>query len=158
MDRSISSIRSRTRGFARAVAAVVGLTFAVLLTGCAKPPIRPAVSQTVVTIQRHSSRILARRPMEVYIDNVKSSYTVPNGEFISIPVNDGVHTIQVKIGNVESEILNFTAAQRTVSFVVSVERPNPLGRPKVILSRSEVRDDTGQMTDRDIQERFVPNE
>ena len=129
----------------------------MVLGGCATPPVRPAVSQTVIKIQRHSTRTDARHPMEIYINGVKNDITVANGQSASLVVNDGVHHIQVKVGRNESEILNFTAAQRTVSFVASVEG-GPFQRTRVVLSRSEVRDDTGQITDRNIQEQFIPQE
>jgi hypothetical protein len=59
--------------------------------------------------------------MSVYIDDTKSNYSVNNGESVAIPVNDGVHYIFVEVGKNRSETLNFTAAQKTVSFVASVE-------------------------------------
>jgi len=128
----------------------------VVLGGCSTPPpVRPAVSQTVITIQRHFTQTDSRKQMEIFVDGVKNSTTVANGQNASFIVNDGVHTIQVKVGRNESEILNFTAAQRTVSFVASVEG-GAFKRTTVVLSRSEVIDDTGQMTDRNIQEQFVP--
>jgi len=140
------------------ILAMILVLGSMVLGGCAsRPPVRPAVSQTVITIQRHSTRTDARRVMEILIDGVKVNTTVANGENASFVVNDGVHTIQVRVGRNESEILNFTAAQRTVSFVASVEG-GAFQRTRVVLSRSEVRDDTGQMTDRNIQERFIPNE
>jgi|TergutMp193P3_1026864.scaffolds.fasta_scaffold24586_3 hypothetical protein len=130
----------------------------MLFVGCMPPPpVRPALSQTVVTIQRYASNVDAKLPMYVYIDDTKSNYYMTNGESIAIPVNDGVHYIFVEVGKYRSEMLNFTAAQKTVSFVASVERQG-LTKRKVVLSRSRVIDDTGEMTDKNIQKRYVPDE
>jgi len=128
----------------------------ILFLGCMPPPpVRPALSQTVVVIQRHSSKADAGLPMSVYIDDIKSNYSVNNGESVAIPVNDGVHYIFVEVGKNRSEMLNFTAAQKTVSFVASVDGG---WKKKVVLSRSRVIDDTGEMTDKNIQQRYVPDE
>jgi len=130
----------------------------ILSAGCMPPPpVRPAMSQTVITIQRYASNVDAKLPMKVYIDDTKSSYSVENGGAVSIPVNDGVHYIFVQVGKNKSEMLNFTAAQKTVSFVASLEG-GFLQRTKVILSRSRVIDDTGEMTDKDMQKQYVPTE
>jgi hypothetical protein len=92
--------------------------------------------------------------MQIFIDGTVVAYTVPNGGSASFPVNDGVHFIHVKVGKNESEKINFTAAQKTVSFVASVERVNL--KKKVILSRSRVIDDTGETTGKEMQREFVP--
>jgi hypothetical protein len=113
------------------------------------------MSQTVITIQRYASKTLAKMPMHVFIDDTKSNYSVANGESVSIPVNDGVHYIYVMADKHRSETLNFTAAQKTVSFVANVEG-GLFVRTKVILSRSRVIDDTGEMTDKEMQKEFIP--
>jgi hypothetical protein len=142
------------KGILLMAAAAVGLVF----TGCyTPPPVRPAMSQTVITIQRHPEKTDAKKPMEIYIDDTKSKTFVANGESVSVPVNDGVHYIYVKVGKNQSETLNFTAAQSTVSFVASVEG-GLLKKTKVVLSRSAVIDDTGSMTDKNTQGQFVPKQ
>jgi hypothetical protein len=124
--------------------------------GCyTPPPVRPAMSQTVITIQRYPSRTDAKKSMEIYIDDTKNSISVGNGQSVSVPVNDGVHYIFVKVGKNQSETLNFTAAQSTVSFLASVEG-GAFKKTKVVLSRSTVVDDTGSMTDKKTQEQFIP--
>jgi len=124
--------------------------------GCyTPPPVRPAMSQTVISIQRHPSKTDAKKPMEIFIDDNKSQYSVADGQSISVPVNDGVHYIYVKVGKNQSDTLNFTAAQKTVSFVASVEG-GPFKKTKVVLSRSSVDDDTGSMTDKAVQESYIP--
>jgi len=115
------------------------------------------MSQTVITIQRHASKVDANTPMQIFIDGTKSQYTVANGGSVSIPVNDGVHYIYVQVGNLKSESLNFTAAQKTVSFVATVEG-GFMARKKVVLSRSQVIDDTGEMTDKNMQKHYIHEE
>jgi len=113
------------------------------------------MSQTVISIQRYPSKTDAKKPMEIFIDDNKSQYSVADGQSISVPVNDGVHYIYVKVGKNQSDTLNFTAAQKTVSFVASVEG-GLFKKTKVVLSRSSVNDDTGSMTDKTVQESYIP--
>jgi len=132
------------------------LLILLFLVGCyTPPPVRPNVSQTVITIQRYPSRIDAKKQMEVYIDDKKNQYTIGDGLSVSIPVNDGVHFIYVQVGKNKSETLNFTAAQKTVSFIASVEG-GAFKKTKVVLSRGNVIDDTGSLTDKETQEAFTP--
>jgi hypothetical protein len=137
------------------LSAVIAVAMPLLIGGCMPPPppLRPAMSQTVITVQRYSSNIDANVPMEIFIDGNSSNVAVPNGGNASVIVNDGVHYIYVKVGRNQSEMLNFTAAQRTVSFTAHVDG-GFLQKTKVILSRSKVIDDTGKMTDKEIQERY----
>jgi hypothetical protein len=135
---------------------VIAVLTPLLIGGCTQPPpLRPAMSQTVITVQRYSSKVDANVPMEIFVDGNSSNVAVPNGGTASVIVNDGVHYIHVKVGKNQSEMLNFTAAQRTVSFTAHVEG-GFLQKTKVILSRSKVIDDTGKMTDKEIQEQFNP--
>jgi hypothetical protein len=129
------------------------------LGGCyTPPPVRPAMSQTVVTVQRYPAKKAAdaKLTMEIYIDDNFSKFTVANNQSVSVPVNDGVHYIYVKAGKFQSETINFTAAQQTVSFIASIERSGTSNRKKVSLSRSAVIDDTGTMTDKKTQEAYIP--
>jgi hypothetical protein len=133
---------------------IIAVLTPLLIGGCTPPPpLRPAMSQTVITVQRYSSKIDANVPMEIFVDGNSSNVAVPNGGTASVIVNDGVHYIHVKVGRNQSEMLNFTAAQRTLSFTAHVEG-GFLQKTKVILSRSKVIDDTGKMTDKEIQEQF----
>jgi hypothetical protein len=136
---------------------VIAATMFLFAGGCMPPPpLRPAMSQTVVTVQRYSTNTSANLPMEIFIDGNSSQVSVANGQAASVIVNDGVHYIYVKVGKVQSEMLNFTAAQKTVSFTASVE--GGFLKKTVVLSRSKVVDDTGKMTEKEMQERFVPDE
>jgi hypothetical protein len=138
---------------------LTGFFVIMVFFGCYTPPkARPPLSQTVITVQRYPAKKAAdaRSDMEIYIDNNFSQYTVDDNQSVSIPVNDGVHYIYVKVGKNQSETLNFTAAQKTVPFMASVESSGALFWKKttVTLSRSSVVDDTGSMTDKPLQERY----
>ena len=142
---------------------LIGSFVIMVLFGCYTPPkARPALSQTVITVQRYTAKKAAdaRADMEIYIDNNFSQYTVDDNQSVSIPVNAGVHHIYVKVGKNQSETLNFTAAQKTVPFMASVESTGALFWKKttVTLSRSSVADDTGSMTDKPLQERYSQEE
>jgi hypothetical protein len=140
----------------------LGLIIALMVFGgCASAPLRPAVNQTVVSVSRHSATgEFATGQMEVYIDS-RVAQTLEKkpkdiklraGQSISIPVNNGVHTIYVQIGNTQSEAFNFTASGPTLAFVATVEGIGPLR--KITLARSIIDDDTGSLTDREIQASF----
>jgi hypothetical protein len=83
---------------------------------------------------------------------------VADNQYAVVPVNDGVHNILVKVGNLESERLNFTANQRAVPFLAAVDSKGAWVWRKysVKLERSTIADDTGTMTDRDSVEVFTP--
>jgi hypothetical protein len=87
------------------------------------------------------AQTMARKPKEVKLRS---------GESTSIPVNNGVHTIYVKFGTQTSESINFTADGRTLAFVATMEGI----LRKLTLSRSIIEDDTGSMTNREIQSAF----
>jgi hypothetical protein len=134
---------------------VIGL---LVLIGCSSTPIAPAVSQTVISVHRHSSS--GSGQMDIYIDG-RQAQTIASkpkdiklrsGQSTSFPVNNGVHTIYVQIGSSQSETINFTADGTTLAFVATSEGIGPLR--KVTLSRSVVDDDTGSLTGRRIQESF----
>jgi len=145
---------------------VGGMVGFLLLSSCRSVPIQPSVNQTVISVLRHSSATgLFKGNMEIYIDGRVAqtigrrpkTYRLRAGESISIPVNNGVHTIYVKIGsditgNNTSDAINFTADSTTVAFVATYEGVPPLRR--LTLSRSIVEDDTGSMTGRRVQEAF----
>jgi hypothetical protein len=134
---------------------VLGL---LVFAGCRSTPIAPAVSQTVVSVHRHSSSGTGQ--MDIFVDGrqVQTIASRPkdirlrSGQSTSFPVNNGVHTIYVQIGNSQSETINFTADGTTLAFVATSEGIGPLR--KVTLSRSVVDDDTGSLTGRRIQESF----
>jgi hypothetical protein len=90
----------------------------------------------------------AKLPMEIYIDDSFSKFTVKDNQSVSIPVNDGVHHIYVKVRKSKSETLNFTAAEQTVSFLASVESTGALfwKKVRVSLSRTTVTNVPDTMT------------
>jgi len=131
----------------------------MFLGGCASTPIAPAVNQTVVTVTRHSSvkGIGIVGGMEIWIDGRQAQTMTKNpkdieiksGESVSIPLNNGVHTMYVKIGPLTSESINFTTDGKTLAFVATIEGVIP--SRNLVLSRSIIEDNTGSMTNREIQ-------
>jgi hypothetical protein len=130
----------------------------LFLEGCATR-IAPSVSQTVITVTRHSS-VNGIGSFEIYLDGriaqtmerKPKEIKLRSGEWVSIPVNNGVHSIYVKFGTQTSESINFTADGKTLAFVATMEAAVPLR--KLVLSRSVVEDDTGSMTNREVQSAF----
>ena len=145
---------------------VIVLVFGMTVVGCASytpPRYSPLTSMTVVLVQRYPAQNAedAKAVMEIYIDG-RLEGTVEDNRYAVIPVNDGVHNILVKVGNLESERLNFTANQRSVPFLASIETKisGALFWKKrtstVKLERSTIQDDTGVLTDRESVETFTP--
>jgi hypothetical protein len=133
------------------------LVFGMFLAGCASPPpIRPALDQTVINIQRSSTN-LDKGNLFILVDDLYLNKGVPikKGQFATYPVNNGVHYIHGICGKLVSEPINFTANSRTVSFIATVEKePGLFGKTKLVITRSEVTNDTGSQTDLDIQEGY----
>jgi len=156
---------------------VVSLVFPFIGESQSSSKVTAAVSQTVVTIQRHPRDNDKKKEMEVYIDGhlyatpgkKPKAITIANGSMLSIPVNNGVHTIYVKVGKNQSDTLNFTADGTTIAFVASVEggirglvqdtKDLNTGevqslKTRVVLSRNVLEDDTGSLVNRSVQEAF----
>jgi hypothetical protein len=156
---------------------VVSFVFPLIGESQSSSKVTSAVSQTVVTIQRHPRDNDKKKEMEVYLDGrlytttgkKPKAITIENGAMLSIPVNNGVHTIYVKVGKNQSDTLNFTADGVTVAFVASVEggvrgliqdtKDLNTGevqslRTRVVLSRNVLEDDTGSLVNRSVQEAF----
>jgi hypothetical protein len=133
------------------------LIFGFFAAGCSTPPpIRPALSQAVINVQRSSTK-LDTGTLYIYVDDVIINKKVPikKGQFMSYPVNNGVHYIHGVCGKLVSEAINFTASSETVSFVATIENsPGLFGKKKLVISRSIVSDETGSQTDLDIQETY----
>jgi hypothetical protein len=80
---------------------------------------------------------------------------IKKGQFVTYPINNGVHYIHGVCGNLVSEAINFSANSKTVSFVATIERdPGLFGKKKLVITRSIVSDDTGSQTNQDIQESY----
>jgi hypothetical protein len=130
------------------------LVFGFLAAGCpTTPPVRPAVSQAVINIQRGSTK-LDTGDIFIYVDDMLINKKTPikKGQFLSYPVNNGVHYIYAARGKLRSEAINFTASSETVSFVVTIE--NDRGKRKLVVNRSIVSNETGSQTNLDIQESY----
>jgi len=127
------------------------------MSGCkSPPPIRPALSQTVINIQRSATR-LDRGNLFIYVDDqcINTNAPIKAGQFFTAPVNNGVHYIHGVCGKYVSEAINFSASSKTVSFIAEiVKEPGAFGKTKLVINRSEVIDDTGRQTDKDIQESY----
>jgi hypothetical protein len=137
-----------------ALALACGLVF---FAGCSTPPpIRPALDQTVVNIQRPSTS-LDTGNLFILVDDqyLNKGAPIKKGQFVTYPVNNGVHYIHGVCGKLVSEAINFSANSRTISFVAEiVKEPGLFGKKKLVISRSEVRNDTGSQTGQDIQESY----
>jgi hypothetical protein len=143
---------------------VVALFIAVLalvVAGCASPPpIRPALSQTVINVQRSATR-LDTGDVYIYVDDkcLNEKAPIKPGQFSVFPVTNGVHYIHAvckRFGsNLVSDAINFSASSKTVSFVVeAVNPPGLFSRVKLVVTRSDVSDDTGTQTNQDMQESY----
>jgi hypothetical protein len=136
--------------------------FILAVAGCASPPpIRPALSQTVINVQRSGTR-LDTGDVYVYVDDrcLNEKTPIKAGQFSVFPVTNGVHYIHAvckRLGSdLVSEAINFSASSKTVSFVVeTVNPPGLFSGSKLVVSRSDVSDDTGTQTDQDMQESYV---
>jgi hypothetical protein len=134
----------------------------VVFANCASPPpIRPALSQTVINVQRSATR-LDKGDVYVYVDDkcLNEKSPIKPGQFSVFPVTNGVHYIHAickRFGSdLVSEAINFSASSKTVSFVVeTVNPPGLFSGSKLVVSRSDVSDDTGTQTDQDMQESYV---
>jgi hypothetical protein len=143
------------------VAAFFSAVLMLVFAGCASPPpIRPALSQTVINVQRSATR-LDTGDVYVYVDDklLNEKAPIKPGQFSVFPVTNGVHYIHAvckRFGSdLASEAINFSASSTTVSFVVeTVNPPGLFSGAKLVISRSDVSDDTGSQTDQDIQESY----
>jgi len=128
--------------------------FAWIFAGCAgPPPIRPALSQTVINVQRGNTN-LERGKLYIYVNDqcINPKAPLERGQFASFPVNNGVHYMHVVVGRNASEAINFSANSDTLSFLAETVRER--GRTKLVVNRSNVVDDTGRQTDLDMQEGY----
>jgi len=136
---------------------IVVSAFVLVFAGCASPPpIRPALSQTVINVQRGNTK-LEKGKLYIYVDDqcINPNAPLQKGQFAPYSVNNGVHYIHGVCGKYVSEAINFSANSKTVSFLVeTVKEPGAFGKTKLVMNRSVVTDDTGRQTDLDIQESY----
>jgi|GEM_PF-6103019 len=125
------------------------------------PPIRPALSQTVVNVQRSATR-QDKGKVIIYVNDIaiNPKAQMNPGQFYTFAVNNGVHYIHASVKggglNLVSEAINFSASNKTVSFIVTVENvPGSLTRKKLVITRSDVIDDTGRQTNLEMQEAYT---
>jgi len=136
---------------------VVVSIFVLSFAGCkSSPPIRPALSQTVINIQRGNTK-LEKGDLYIFVDDqcINPKAPIQKGQFVAYPVNNGVHYIHGVCGKYVSEAINFSASSKTVSFLAeTVKEPGLFGKTKLVINRSNVADDTGRQTNLDIQESY----
>jgi len=137
---------------------LASLLLSIALVGCAKKPaLRPAISQTAITVQRNDPNSNEGGQIYVLIDDVKRENGLKDRQTESYVVNNGVHTIRAECPKGESADLNFTANSQTVAFLAAYESPGFLAifsSAKCRLERMTVDDDTGYMTDRKTQQSY----
>jgi hypothetical protein len=111
------------------VVVLLGVALVLAFASCASPPpIRPALSQTVINVQRSATR-LDTGDVYVYIDDkcLNEKAPIKPGQFSVFPVTNGVHYVHAvckRFGSdLVSEAINFTASSKTVSFVVETVDP-----------------------------------
>ena len=128
-----------------------------IYAGCkSPPPIRPALSQTVINVQRGNTK-LEKGKLYIYVDDqcINEKAPINIGQFFSYPINNGVHYIHGVCGKFVSEAINFSANSDTVSFLAeTVKEPGLFGKTKLVINRSNVADDTGRQTNLDMQESY----
>jgi len=136
---------------------IVVSVFVLAFAGCTSPPpIRPALSQTVINVQRGNSN-LEKGDLYIYVDDqcINPKAPIKKGQFVLYPINNGVHYIHGVSGKYVSEAINFSASSKTVSFLAeTVKEPGLFGKTKLVINRSTVADDTGRQTNLDMQESY----
>jgi len=136
---------------------IVVSVFVLTFAGCTSPPpIRPALSQTVINVQRGNTK-LEKGKLYIYVDDqcINPKAPILKGQFVSYPINNGVHYIHGVCGKYVSEAINFSANSKTVSFLAeTVKEPGIFGKTRLVINRSNVADDTGRQTDLDMQESY----
>ena len=145
-------VRGKTKVLSSPFIAVSILLF--IFMGCkSPPPIRPSLSQTVINIQRTSTKLDTGK-LYIYVDDqcINKNSPLKKGQALSYPINNGVHYIHAVCGKYVSEAINFTANSTTVSFTAEIiKEPGVFGKTKLIINRSIVSDDTGTQTNQSIQ-------
>jgi PBP1b-binding outer membrane lipoprotein LpoB len=140
-----------------AAGSIVVAALVLVIAGCSSPPpIRPALDQTVINVQR-SSTSLDTGNLYILVDDLHINKKTPlkKGQFATYAVNNGVHYIHGVCGKLVSEAINFTANSRTVSFVATIKKdPGLFGKKRLVISRSVVSNDTERQTDLNIQESY----
>jgi len=95
----------------------------------------PALNQSAILVYRDQAAVFPIFKMYIYIDGKiyqtssrgllgKIKYEdkpIALGETVTIPLNDGVHSIFVKASTMESEQINFTVNSNILSFIITIE-------------------------------------
>jgi len=117
------------------------LVLAFVVSAVAFPVIGECQSENFtsnVIVHRHENTILPFFNFTIFINDriAQSSYrnllgavryrdiTLNRGETVAIPMNDGTHTIYVKAGPGQSNVITFTVRGSTASFVIAFDEEN----------------------------------
>jgi len=103
---------------------VMLMAFGLVLGGCFSTPetqLSPNSSQSVTVVKRASSDVEKGKDMDVYIDGRKEGKPISNGSSGQMMTMNGLHNIQVKIGNYQSQLLTYDGRSEVVEFYVNFE-------------------------------------
>jgi len=95
----------------------------------------PALNQSALLVYRDPGAVMPLFKMYIYIDGKRYQTSsrgllgkvkyedkpIALGETVTIPLNDGVHSIFVKASTMETEQINFTVNQNILSFIITIE-------------------------------------
>jgi len=119
-----------------------------------KQAVRPAISQTAVTVQRHDPKTGEDGVIGIVIDDNKVIGDLADMQTRTAVVNNGVHVIKAECPKGESAMLNFTANSQTVAFLVAYKSGVFFSKADCRLERMKVDDDTGYMTSEKQQQSY----
>ena len=85
----------------------------------AKSSAQQSVNGARITVIRNADESLAKRPMTVYIDGVKSCF-LPNSAFTTFIVNEGEHTVFADLGKTKN--IKRKIAETSLSIKVSPQQ------------------------------------
>jgi len=103
---------------------VLLMAFGLVIGGCfsmAETQLSPNSSQSVTIVKRASSDVEKNKVMDVYIDGRKEGKPILNGSQGQMMTMNGLHNIQVKVGNFQSQLLTYDGRSEVVEFYVNFE-------------------------------------
>jgi hypothetical protein len=105
----------------------------------------PALNQSAIMVYRDQGAVIPLFKMYIYIDGREYQATskglfgkvkyedkpIGLSETITIPLNDGTHSIYVKAGTMKSEEIAFSVNQSILSFIITIESENNITKLKL---------------------------
>jgi len=93
------------------------------------------LNQSAILVYRDPAAVLPLFKMYIYIDGKRYQISsrgllgrikyddkpIALGETVTIPLNDGVHSIFVRASTMESEQINFAVNKNILSFIITIE-------------------------------------